>query len=315
MDIKQLKTFMCIAQTGSLSAASDRLRLAQPALSRQMKLLEHEIGVPLFSRHARGMSLTEAGKQFLDKISGLIAQLEQSVDDIRSSNGDIKGRVNIGVLPTSNMALILRIVHRVQQQHPHIDLHLVEGYSGYLVEWLQRGDLDISLLNGPMVDFHLPCTPLLYEDIALISAANSLPYLGDKIRFTDIKDIPLAVPNRPHGLRMLVDKCAEKTGVSLNFAIRVNAFAILKKLVTSGNYHAFVPLSSVSEDIQAGTLEARTFVSPPLRRQLIVAMPPHKITSRATETVLNILYDETVKMIEQRVWQAFLDMNFKKKYV
>ncbi|MGB1960803.1 MAG: LysR family transcriptional regulator, partial [Candidatus Puniceispirillaceae bacterium] len=65
MDIKQLKTFICVAETGSLSAASDRLRLAQPALSRHIKLLEHEIGVQLFERHVKGMTLTEPGGEFL----------------------------------------------------------------------------------------------------------------------------------------------------------------------------------------------------------------------------------------------------------
>ena len=68
MDLKQLRTFLRVAEVGSLSQASDRLRLAQPALSRQIKMLENEIGVPLFARHGRGMKLTEAGRQLLERI-------------------------------------------------------------------------------------------------------------------------------------------------------------------------------------------------------------------------------------------------------
>jgi LysR family nitrogen assimilation transcriptional regulator len=87
MDLKQIKTFICVAESGSLSRASDRLHTVQPALSRQIKLLEHEIGVDLFTRHVRGMELTEAGQAFFDRMTGLVRQIETSVHDIQSMRG------------------------------------------------------------------------------------------------------------------------------------------------------------------------------------------------------------------------------------
>ena len=304
VDIKQLRTFICVAETGSLSAASDRLRLAQPALSRHIKLLEHEIGVDLFSRHVRGMTLTEPGEKFLARVSGLIRQLEQSVDDIRSNQGEINGNVAIGLMPSVKTVFAVRFIERVKREFPKITLRVVEGYSGHLIEWLQRGDLDISFLYGPSAHLHLRCKELLYEEIALISPPGSLPDIGTQTKISDVAHLPLVLPSRPHGIRMLVDNAASKAGVSLNIALRGDAFWVLKSLVCGGTYHAFIPLSSVSEELNSGMLEARRIISPPIRRQLVLAMPPDRSNTRATDAVISILANELATMIDEGAWIA-----------
>ena len=141
MDLKQLKTFICVAEAGSLSQASDRLHIVQPALSRQIKLLEHEVGIDLFTRHARGMELTDAGKQFLERVSGLVRQLEVSIHDVQSLRGEVKGHVALGLMPTISTVLSVRLIQQVAKQLPGVTLRLVEGYSVHLLEWLQRGDI------------------------------------------------------------------------------------------------------------------------------------------------------------------------------
>jgi DNA-binding transcriptional LysR family regulator len=93
MDLKQLRTFRAVAELGSLSKAADRLRAAQPALSRHIKLLEHELRVELFVRNGRGMLLTSAGRMLLDRTTGLVRQIEQVRDDLQSASGKPSGRV------------------------------------------------------------------------------------------------------------------------------------------------------------------------------------------------------------------------------
>src|SRR6202023_638598 len=97
MDFRQLRTFRAVAELGSLSKASDRLRVAQPALSRQIKLLEHELKIRLFARNGRGMVLTAAGQLLLDRTTGLVRQIEQVRDDIQSVSGKPSGRVVLGL--------------------------------------------------------------------------------------------------------------------------------------------------------------------------------------------------------------------------
>src|SRR6201987_1735475 len=105
MDFRQLKTFSCVAELGSLSKASDTLRIAQPALSRQIKLLEHELRAELFTRNGRGMVLTEAGRLLLTRTSGIVRQIDQIRDDIQSQAGAPSGRVVPGLVPTVSCVL------------------------------------------------------------------------------------------------------------------------------------------------------------------------------------------------------------------
>lgn len=307
MDIKQLKTFICVAETGSLSAASDRLRLAQPALSRQIKLLEHKTGAQLFHRTVKGMTLTESGEKLLSRVSGIIRQLEQAVDEVRSSSESITGNVAIGLMPSINSVLAVRLIEKVKSELPQVTLRIVEGYSGHLIEWLHRGDLDISFLYGPAHDLHLRCTGLLYENIALISAPGKLNNLGREIQLSDIAHLPIVLPSRPHGIRILVDNAVAKAGVKLNVEISGDAFEVLKSLVKTGNYHAFIPLSAVNEDIREGTLEARTFISPNIKRQLVLAMAPDRKNTRAAQATLKIITSEIEKMVGEGIWTAELN--------
>ena len=307
MDIKQLKTFICVAETGSLSAASDRLRLAQPALSRQIKLLEHKTGAQLFQRTVKGMILTESGEKLLSRVSGIIRQLEQAVDEVRSSSESITGNVAIGLMPSINSVLAVRLIEKVKSELPQVTLRIVEGYSGHLIEWLHRGDLDISFLYGPAHDLHLRCTGLLYENIALISAPGKLNNLGKEIQLSDIAHLPIVLPSSPHGIRILVDNAVAKAGVKLNVEISGDAFEVLKSLVKTGNYHAFIPLSAVNEDIREGTLEAKTFISPTIKRQLVLAMAPDRKNTRAAQATLKIITSETEKMVIEGIWNAELD--------
>ena len=118
MDIRQLRTFATLAETGSLGKTADRLRVAQPALSRQIRLLEEDIGLPLFNRHSRGMQITEAGKELLVRVSGLIRQLDQALKEVRELKTAVSGAVAIGLIPSVSSILGGRLGQRVATELP-----------------------------------------------------------------------------------------------------------------------------------------------------------------------------------------------------
>ena len=161
-------------------------------------------------------------------------------------------------------------------------------------------------MYGPTHDLHLRCKELLYEDIALISAPGKLKGLGKEIKLTDIAHLPIVLPSRPHGIRILVDNATAKAGVKLNVAINGDAFEVLKSLVKTGNYYAFIPFSAINEDLSEGTLEARTFVSPTIKRQLILAMAPDRKNTQAAQSALKIVTNEIEKMVKEGIWKAEL---------
>src|SRR5687767_12483832 len=100
MELRQLRTFLVVAETGSLSRAAGRLRIAQPALSRQIRMLEEEVGTELFQRHARGMALSEAGEVLIAHARGALRELDQAKSDLSALAGQVSGKVAIGLLPS-----------------------------------------------------------------------------------------------------------------------------------------------------------------------------------------------------------------------
>src|SRR6202007_1054414 len=152
MDFRQLRTFSCVAELGSLSKASDTLRIAQPALSRQIKLLEHDLRAELFTRNGRGMVLTEAGRLLLARTSGIVRQIDQIRDDIQSHAGAPTGRGGLGLGAPVSCVRSARRARRSVESYPGISLRIVESYSGHLIEWLHRGEMDLAVIYGPSAD-------------------------------------------------------------------------------------------------------------------------------------------------------------------
>ena len=206
MDIRQLRTFATLAETGSLGKTADRLRVAQPALSRQIRLLEEDIGLPLFNRHSRGMQITEAGKELLVRVSGLIRQLDQALKEVRELKTAVSGAVAIGLIPSVSSILGGRLGQRVATELPGVSLRLVDGYARHLMEWLHDGELDAIVTYGPGANIHCQTFELLVEEMLLVGSSTSGLAAQSPIPFDAVANYPLVLPSRPHGLRAIADE-------------------------------------------------------------------------------------------------------------
>jgi LysR family nitrogen assimilation transcriptional regulator len=306
MDIKQLRTFIRVAEVGSLSQASDRLRLAQPALSRQIKMLENEIGVPLFARHGRGMKLTEAGRQLLESVGAPLRQLEQSFDELRSSAKRIEGRVSLGMTPTISFILAGRLAKRVAKELPDVSLRIVEGYGGYLVEWLQRNEIDATVIYGPASDLHLRVTELLFERLVLVGPRNCRLDTDTPVPFRTLANLQLVLPSRPHGLRTVVDNAAYKSKISLNIRFEADSFLVLKDLVQEGLGYTILPTSAFKKEQLENHFRIAPLIRPKVIRHIVMAARPDHVPTRATVAVSKLLIDETRALVKSREWDAYL---------
>src|ERR1700722_1426579 len=306
MDIKQLRTFIRVAEVGSLSQASDRLRLAQPALSRQIKMLENEIGVPLFTRHGRGMKLAEAGRQLLESVGAPLRQLEQSFDELRSSAKRIEGRVSLGMTPTISFVLAGRLAKRVAKELPGVSLRIVEGYGGYLVEWLQRNEIDATVIYGPASDLHLRVTELLFERLVLVGPRSCRLDADTPVMFRTLANLQLVLPSRPHGLRTVVDNAAYKSKISLNIRFEADSFLVLKDLVQEGLGYTILPTSAFKKEQLESHFCIAPLIRPKVIRHIVMAARPDHVPTRATVAVSKLLIDETHALVKSREWDAYL---------
>jgi len=305
LNFKRLTSFMRIADMGSLSRAADRMRVAQPALSRQMRLLEADLGVDLFDRHRRGMSLTPEGKELRSRLSGPLRQIDQVIEDIRSLSAEAGSNIAIGLPPTVSIVMAGSLAKRVVGQAPNVSLRVVEGYAAHLVDWLQRGEIDVAILYGPAVDLQLKTEELIVEDICLVGAADS-PLSPDRsVSLEHVTQLPLILPSRPHGLRVVADNAADKAGIRLDIRFQADSFILMKELVESGLGYSMMPLSAISREVDAGRLRWAPIKGPPVRRHLVLATQP-ETRSRSARILATLVRREIADLVGKGRWASQL---------
>ncbi|MGE0802205.1 MAG: LysR family transcriptional regulator [Lautropia sp.] len=306
MDLRRLKAFMAIAELGSVSQASDRLHIAQTALSRQIQLLEHEIGAELFARHHRGMALTPAGDMLLARIGHLVKQLDEALDDVRNASGSIAGEVALGVTPTISAVLAGRLARRVANDLPDVSFRIVEGYTGHQIDWLQRGQIDIAVVYGPATAYHMQAEELFYERLVLVGPPGSGLRADRPVDFVEAAAHALVLPSQPHGLRNIIEKAAAKAKVALAVRFEADSFHVLLDLVETELGYTILPLSSIPRQVKEGRLRFAPLANPTVMRQIMLGLPSGVMPSPATQRVVSLLKDEIGSMVRERLWDAQL---------
>lgn len=309
MDLRQLRTFRSVAELGSLSKASDRLRIAQPALSRQIKMLEHELRVDLFVRNGRGMTLTSAGQLLLERTAGLVRQIEQVRDDLQSMNGTPSGVVVLGLVPTVSCALSASFAHRIVEQFPEISLRIVESYGGHLVEWLHRGEMDLAIIYGPSADLHLSMQTLGHDDLVVVGPSGCGLSQQEHVDAAWLCRQKLVLPSHTHGLRALVEKAARRKNLSLNVSVEADSFRILMSFVEEGLGFTVLPPSAIRSEINLGRLEMAPIVKPALSRELLLASPANYPPSVATLTIATLIRQSISDLVAQGLWNLRIAPN------
>jgi len=287
MDLKQLRTFRAVAELGSLSKAADRLRAAQPALSRHIKLLEHELRVELFVRNGRGMLLTSAGRMLLDRTTGLVRQIEQVRDDLQSAEGNPSGRVILGLVPTVSAVFSGRFARRVITEFPQISLRIVESYGGHLVEWLHRGEMDLAIGR---------------EDVAVVGPPGSGLARKKQVDLKWLVKQNLIVPSISHGMRALLEKAVARERLTLKPMIEADSYRAQISLMEEGLGYTLLPPSAIRAELAARRLEMAALV-PSVSRELILASPIDRSTSIATTTISTLIMSEIEQLSKQGLWK------------
>jgi LysR family transcriptional regulator, nitrogen assimilation regulatory protein len=302
MDFRQIRTFRSVAELGSLSKAADKLRIAQPALSRQIKLLEHELRTELFTRSGRGMVLTEAGRILLSRTAGIVRQIDQIRDDIQSAAGAPSGRVVLGLVPTVSCVLSTRLAQRTVETYPGISLCIVESYSGHLIEWLHRGEMDLAIVYGPSADLHLNLHSLGRDQIVAVGPRGSGLARKKEVGIDWLLRQKLVLPSHSHGLRALIERAAAKKKLQLDIQLEADSFRVLTSLVEAGLGYTLLPPSSVRGEIRERRLETATISGQAPMRELLIASPLDHPDSTATSVITALLRSETAACRDEGLW-------------
>jgi DNA-binding transcriptional LysR family regulator len=298
MDFKRLGYFAQVAELGSLSKTASKIGIAQPSLSRQMRILEEELGVSLFTRAARGMMLTEAGDVLYSRIAGPLREIGHAIYEVRSLPTEAGGSVVFGMPPTMIQVLAGSLARRMATFAPRVTLRLVDAYSGHLQDWLERGELDAAILYGP-TPAGLNATKLLEDELVLVGAANSPLAAEGSIECRRLQDLPLILSSPAHGLRLLIEAAAAKARIKLNIHTQTDSYQLLKELVESGIGYTILPYCAVTREAAAGRLAFVRIGKPTITRQLFLAMSPSAQAPQAVLQVEKLVREEVGALARQ----------------
>ena len=305
MDIKQLNYFVHVADLGSFSKASAILSVAQPALSRQIRNLETELGTELLYRDGRGVTLTEAGGQLLDHAKSILDHTERARNEIIALKDTPTGSATLGLPPTVCQVLVAPLVHRFRESYPSVSLRVIEGFSGHVKEWLASGRIDVGVLyNAPRARRNLKTQELLVENLCLIGPGDGISGAEREYPFRRLSEVPLILPSRPHGLRLLVDTAAAHAGVTLQVDLELDALSAIKELVQSGTGWTVLPYAAVYREVELGLMSAQRVTSPPLRRTVVLATTGQRPLSSAARVLVELIQVQVDELVSSGKWSG-----------
>lgn len=246
VQFQQLAYFVAVAEHRHFTRAAEQVRVAQPSLSQQIRALEHDLGAPLFHRIRGNVTLTEAGETLLPIARRILAETETAQRAIRELDELDRGRVRLGAPPSLCTGLLPAMLAAFHRRYPGIQLELHESGSGDLRQRLSEGALDLALLASAPADPHLAATPVLLEELVVISPPDA-PIAGPRLAIHALADVPLVMFRRGYDVREATVNACRAAGFEPVFAIEGGEMDAVLELVRAGMGAAVVP-STVAGD-------------------------------------------------------------------
>ena len=293
LDLRQLEYFVRVAELGSFTRASGVLNVAQPALSRQVRLLEVELRQNLLLRNGRGVTTTDAGKLLLEHGRGILHQVERAREDLGRVRGALAGRVALGLPPSIARLLTVPLTRAFRIRLPSASLSISEGLSVSMQEWLLAGRLDIALLYNAIPSPALETLPLMEEDLYLISLRG--PRSGARaarptaVALADVARLPLVIPSRPNAIRMLVETQMAGIGCKPLVGLEIDGIGAILDLVADGAGHAILPRYALGSAAQPAQFLLRPIARPRLLSKLALATAAGRTTTLTQKAMLALI--------------------------
>ncbi|HLM24856.1 MAG TPA: LysR family transcriptional regulator [Pyrinomonadaceae bacterium] len=255
MEIRQLRAFVAIAESGTFTAGALRVHVTQAAISMQIRQLENEIGARVFVRAPRHVILTEAGEQLLRRARHILREHDAALDEIAELAGAERGRLRIG----SASAMVLTeqlpsVLKELRKQHPAAEIAVTSGTSEVLVDQILAGEVDIAFVSLP-VDVRGIKTERLSEDqlVAIASPRHKLAKQRTISAYT-LAGERLILGERGGNTRRLIDQFFAQAGVTLRVAMELSRQQAIRRMVEEDMGVGIVPLQSVKEEVEKGKL-------------------------------------------------------------
>jgi LysR family transcriptional regulator, hca operon transcriptional activator len=244
LELRHLRYFVAVAEEGSLTVAAERrLHTAQPSLSRQIRDLEHEVGVELLVRSARGIELTDSGRAFLDHARLALVQVEAAIEAARRAAHPAKPIFALGFLTGQEMDWLPEAMRILRDELPNIEVSVSSQYSPDLAQALLRGKLDLAFMRPEAQMPDLDYTVLVEEPLVVAMPSDHRLASQNAVALQDIAgEIFIGMSNTAPTLRVIVDQYLERSGLNFQQSHRVDNLAMAMSLIASTRGVALLPI-------------------------------------------------------------------------
>lgn len=309
MDLRQLRYFTAIVEQGSFSKAATKLRVAQPALSQHLRHMEDELGIALLHRGTRGVQPTEAGERLLERARDILAEFAELRDRVRGEAAAPGGEVRIGLPGTVSEQFSVPLIEAARERYPAVRLRIAEAMSGFVLDWLRRGEVDLAVIYSTSDPKGLGIHHVLTEELCLfgVPALNGISTApGSAVSLAAAAALDLILPGIGHGLRDQIDEAAASVGSTVQPAIEIESYGQIKKLAERGLGYGILPRMAVSEQERAGTFKTWPLAQPTMHRKVYLAYSTERPMPAAARAIGQLAWEILRDLVTSETWTATL---------
>ena len=288
INLRQLRAFVSIGRLGSFTKAADALHATQPALSAQIRELEESLGVKLFDRSTRSVTLTQAGEDLLPVVDNVLGDLGSVVARARDVARRNTGRVTVAALPSLSATLMPDVVSRMRALHPGIAIVIKDALAERILGLIRADEVDLALTSAPPTDPQLQFTPLLNDRMVAVLPPGHPLARAKLVKLADILASSLVLMDRDSSVRRIVDGACASIGRIAEPAYEAAFMSTAIGLVRAGLGATLLP-SSAAELRGATDVVVRDLDAPRVERQLGILKQRRRAYSPAAEAFVAVL--------------------------
>lgn len=291
MDIRQLRYFVQIVESRSLTKAAERLLISQPAIGLQIKNLEDELGVSLLVRHSRGVEPTREGEALFHSARPILHEIDRLPSVVRDCQVEASGVVQVGLAPSVSLLLSEQLMKLATSHLPKVELQLMEATSPLLRQWVAERRIDMAIGCEGETTQDVREQVLMDETLYLVSSGTGVFKEVVDLNFTALagRKIVLADPMRTGFLQRKLQKAAQEVGIAMSAEAIHPSVETVKLLVEDGKGETILPWSSVRRECYQGRLSASRIVAPELLRRALLLSHQGSRFSVAQREVIKLI--------------------------
>ena len=288
MDVRQLEMFRAVAEEGAFTRAAERLHVSQSAISRQLQLLEQELGTMLLRRTGRGVSLTAHGELLLSAANRINREIQDAVSQISDTLALQRGLLSLGGGMTVSLYILPKLLKKFRSLYRNVDLRITTGESDLLLKLLRTGQVDLALLTLPIVAADLQVQPVLKEEMVVVTSGNHPLTRIRTVEARNLRRYPFVLFEKGSNTRKVLDEFLLEEQSPVNVVMETENVEIIKAMVASGLGVTLLPYSAIAGELRTGRFAWARVRGRRLYRETGWVFPRSEYLPRSVTEVLRV---------------------------